>query len=83
LNTGGKHMVIDTSRNGNGSNGQWCNPTGMALGNIPTTSTDQSLVDAYLWIKAPGESDGTCNGGPAAGSWWLEYALNLASAAHW
>ena len=33
------------------------------------------LVDAFLWIKTPGESDGTCSGGPAAGKWWGEYAL--------
>src|SRR6185437_163666 len=28
---GGKHFVVDTSRNGKGSNGQWCNPGGMAI----------------------------------------------------
>jgi len=81
--TGGKHFVIDTSRNGNGSNGEWCNPSGRALGNRPTTTTNDLLVDAYLWIKNPGESDGTCNGGPSAGTWWPSYALGLASAATW
>ena len=25
----------------------------------------QQLVDAYLWIKVPGESDGSCNRGIA------------------
>ncbi len=74
---GGKHFVIDTSRNGDGSGGQWCNPPGRALGAEPTTSTGDGLVDAFLWIKTPGESDGTCNGGPAAGSWWPASALNL------
>ena len=29
---------------------------------------DGSGLDALLWIKLPGESDGTCNGGPAAGA---------------
>lgn len=79
---GGKHYVIDTSRNGVGSAGaQWCNPSGMALGNAPTTSTGNAKVDAFLWIKVPGESDGTCNGGPAAGQWWADYALGLAQRA--
>jgi endoglucanase len=76
---GGKTFVIDTSRNGNGptKDFQWCNPPGMALGNLPTLNTGVSGVDAFLWIKAPGESDGTCNGGPKAGAWWLDYALEL------
>ena len=78
-----KHFVIDTSRNGNGSNGEWCNPKERALGNRPTTSTGDSLVDAFLWIKTPGESDGTCNGGPNAGVWWPSYALDLASLTRW
>ena len=80
---GGKHFVIDTSRNGqNASNaGNWCNPTGQRIGQTPTTRTGNPLVDAFLWIKAPGESDGTCGGGPAAGKWWGEYALGLAGGA--
>ncbi len=75
--------VIDTSRNGNGSatGGEWCNPAGRALGNTPSVSSGQPLIDAYLWIKAPGESDGTCNGGPSAGGWWADYALGLAQRA--
>jgi endoglucanase len=78
--TGGKHFIIDVSRNGLGAtaDGQWCNPPGRALGVDPTTNTGHALVDAYLWIKVPGESDGTCNGGPSAGGWWPEYALGLA-----
>lgn len=76
---GGKHFVIDTSRNGNGSaNGQWCNPGGRAIGSAPTADTDHRLVDAFLWIKRPGESDGKCSGGPAAGKWWGDYALDMA-----
>ena len=77
---GGKPFVIDTSRNGAGPapGGRWCNPPGRALGHPPTATTGTPLVDAYLWIKRPGESDGTCNGGPEAGHWWPEYALALA-----
>lgn len=78
---GGSHYIIDTSRNGNGSNGQWCNPSGRALGVVPTTNTGTAHGDAFLWVKRPGESDGSCNGGPGAGQWWPEYALGLAKAA--
>jgi len=80
--TGGKHFIIDTSRNGNGSDGEWCNANGSALGSNPTTSTGQSLVDAFLWVKHPGESDGNCNGGPSAGTWWTDYAVALAKNTH-
>lgn len=80
---GGKHFLIDTSRNGRGPalGFEWCNPTGRALGRLPTTETGHPLVDAFLWIKQPGESDGECNGGPPAGVWWPEYALGLAQRA--
>lgn len=79
-NTGGKHFVIDSSRNGVGALADlaWCNPQGRALGTRPTVNTGHSLLDAYLWVKVPGESDGPCNGGPSAGQWWPEYALDLA-----
>lgn len=81
--TGNSHFIVDTSRNGRGSNGEWCNPNDRGLGQQPTTATGQPLVDAYLWLKVPGESDGSCNGGPSAGSWWSDYALGLASRAVW
>jgi endoglucanase len=80
---GGKHFLVDTSRNGLGPSpdGQWCNPPGRALGDRPTTATGDSLADAWFWVKRPGESDGACNGGPAAGQWWADYALGLAQRA--
>ncbi|MCX3064219.1 glycoside hydrolase family 6 protein [Streptomyces beihaiensis] len=77
----GAHYVIDTSRNGNGpytGPDAWCNPPGRALGTPPTTRTDDPTLDAYLWVKHPGESDGICRGGPAAGTWWEETGLELA-----
>jgi len=73
------HFVIDTSRNGQGPGDTWCNPPGRGLGAPPTANTGNSQIDAYLWIKDPGQSDGTCNGGPGAGTWWTSYALGLAS----
>ncbi|WP_331445578.1 glycoside hydrolase family 6 protein [Streptomyces xanthochromogenes] len=81
---GGKHFVIDTSRNGNGPYTEgdpaenWCNPPGRALGERPTTDAGGGAVDAYVWVKRPGESDGPCRGGPPAGAWWPRYALGLA-----
>ncbi|WP_418276023.1 glycoside hydrolase family 6 protein [Isoptericola jiangsuensis] len=81
--TGGARFVIDTSRNGNGSNGEWCNPRGRALGERPTVVNEASGLDALLWVKLPGESDGSCNGGPSAGAWWQEMALELARNASW
>ena len=78
---GGAHFVVDTSRNGNGPGSDWCNPSGRAIGERPTTATGSALVDAFLWVKTPGESDGTCNGGPAAGEFWPSYALDLVRAA--
>jgi endoglucanase len=66
------------SINGLRPNGEWCEPSGRALGDRATASTGDPLADAYFWIKRPGESDGTCNGGPVAGQWWAGYALGLA-----
>ncbi len=80
--TNGKHYVIDTSRNGNGPAPaeplDWCNPRGRALGAPPTTVTAGPHADAYLWIKRPGESDGTCNrGDPPAGDFVTQFAVDL------
>lgn len=80
--TGGSHYVIDTGRNGAGpapeSPLNWCNPSGRALGSAPTTNTAGAHADAYLWVKRPGESDGSCNRGePYAGSFVNSYAIEL------
>lgn len=74
----GLHAVIDTSRNGAASAGaEWCNPPGQRVGDPAGTYGDE-VVDTNLWIKPPGESDGPCNGGPAAGTFWPEGAVELA-----
>jgi endoglucanase len=72
-----KPFVIDTSRDGNGSNNnQWCNPQGAKLG-----ATDQvgGGAEALLWIKDPGESDGNCGtgGGTVAGQFNPQLAYDL------
>lgn len=98
-----KHFVIDTSRNGQGpwtppvgtypDPQDWCNPPDRGLGYVPTADTGVSLVDAYLWVKIPGESDGECTRGlgpagqtvdpewgvidPPAGQWFPEMARDL------
>jgi endoglucanase len=100
---GTTHFVIDTSRNGQGpwtppadhpagDPQDWCNPPVRGLGLSPTLTTGKPNLDAYLWVKIPGESDGACNrwnpsGGsdpvrgimdPDAGLWFGDMALELA-----
>jgi cellulose 1,4-beta-cellobiosidase len=57
----GKAFVIDTSRNGKAgirtNSGSWCNIKGAGLGERPQASP-APLVDAYFWIKPPGDADG-------------------------
>ncbi|MCZ7418755.1 glycoside hydrolase family 6 protein [Verrucosispora sp. WMMA2121] len=38
--------------------GNWCNQAGAGLGERPTAAP-ASGIDAYVWIKPPGESDGS------------------------
>ncbi|MFP3990982.1 glycoside hydrolase family 6 protein [Streptomyces sp. E11-3] len=60
----GARFVIDTARNGNGAmdeNGQhvdYCNPAGRRLG-VPS-SLGVGGAEYLLWIKVPGDSDGSC-----------------------
>ena len=55
-------LLIDTSRNGKGGIrsawGDWCNIKGAGLGERPRAEPVPG-VDAYFWVKPPGESDGT------------------------
>ncbi|MEV4167109.1 glycoside hydrolase family 6 protein [Nonomuraea dietziae] len=60
---GGATFVIDTSRNGNGSNGEWCNPAGRKLG-TPTQLGGGGGAEMLLWVKIPGDSDGNCGIAP-------------------
>jgi len=95
------HFVVDTSRNGQGpwtppsypDPQDWCNPPDRGLGLLPTASSGNPLIDAYFWVKIPGESDGECTRGlgpagttvdpewglidPGAGDWFPEMALDL------
>jgi endoglucanase len=71
--------VVDTSRNGNGPAGsEWCDPAGRAIGTPSTTNTGDARIDAFLWIKLPGESDGCI---APAGQFVPQRAYELAMAA--
>ncbi|MFF7588026.1 glycoside hydrolase family 6 protein [Kitasatospora purpeofusca] len=71
-----KPFVVDTSRNGNGSNGAWCNPAGRRIG---TTTQWGGGAEMLLWIKVPGESDGNCGvgAGSTAGQFLPEVAYKM------
>ncbi|WHT21101.1 glycoside hydrolase family 6 protein [Crossiella sp. CA-258035] len=78
---GGKPgFVIDVSRNGNGSNGEWCNPPGRKIGQSPAVDgSNPQTPDALLWIKQPGASDGDCGTGKGttSGAFVPELAISL------
>ncbi|GII77562.1 glucanase [Sphaerisporangium rufum] len=79
IGNGNLKAVIDTSRNGNGPAGsEWCDPGGRATGNWSTTNTGDSAIDAFLWVKPPGESDGCI---APAGQFVPQRAYDLAIAA--
>jgi endoglucanase len=67
----GAHDVSDTSRSGRGTapDGVGCDPAGHGPGTPPRVVEDGTGLDATLWVKNPGESDGDCNSGPPAGRW--------------
>ncbi|UED88412.1 glycoside hydrolase family 6 protein [Streptomyces profundus] len=54
-------FAVDTSRNGHGSIGEWCNPDGRKLGTPPQVGGEAELL---LWVKVPGNSDGECGIAP-------------------
>jgi endoglucanase len=90
--THGAHFIVNTAQNGNGPKlnphpttqgvEDLCNPPGRGLGPRPTTSTGYPMVDAFLWTHIPGNSSGSCNGGPASGTFWPARAISLAENAN-
>ncbi|MGH3266369.1 MAG: glycoside hydrolase family 6 protein, partial [Trebonia sp.] len=47
----------------------WCNPPHSGVGIRPTANTGTPLLDAYLWVKIPGQSDGQCDIAGGARAW--------------
>ncbi|WP_437674794.1 glycoside hydrolase family 6 protein [Sorangium sp. So ce131] len=63
---GDKHFIIDTSRNGRGGIredwGYWCNNIGAGMGERPKANPGGApRLDAFYWVKPPGDSDGTAD----------------------
>jgi endoglucanase len=74
--------------------GDWCNPPSAGLGLKPTANAGVSLssldsylpgnpplLDAYLWVKTPGESDGQCDAAGGVRTW--DDAADTPSIAGW
>jgi hypothetical protein len=90
--THGAHFVINTAQNGHGplhnrhprteGANDLCNPPGRGLGPRPNTDTGFRHVDAFLWTHVPGNSSGSCNGGPPSGVFWPARAEHLAARAN-
>ncbi|CAE6383720.1 unnamed protein product [Rhizoctonia solani] len=57
------HFIVDQGRAGNQEaardGGDWCNFKYAGFGPRPSTTTPSPLVDAIVWVKPGGESDGT------------------------
>nr|AAP33843.1 hybrid 1,4-beta-glucanase [synthetic construct] len=89
------HFIVDTGRNGVTINSEtWCNLVGTGLGERPrgNPNAGMPLLDAYMWLKTPGESDGSSEGSradpvcaredsfpgaPDAGSWFPKYFISM------
>jgi len=56
------YFVTDTGRDAVASErsdcANWCNIRGAGVGFTPRTTTGTNFIDAFYWLKTPGESDG-------------------------
>ncbi|ETL50636.1 hypothetical protein L916_00151, partial [Phytophthora nicotianae] len=82
------HCVIDSSRNfqefADASSSEWCNVRKAGIGAPPTNVTDLDNIDYWLYVKPPGDSDGTCVDqstdamrGPPAGEFFNDHFIKL------
>ncbi|GAB1315297.1 1,4-beta-D-glucan cellobiohydrolase cel6b [Madurella fahalii] len=82
------HFIVDQGRvhlpGAREEWGEWCNVEPAGFGPAPTTKTNNTVVDAIVWVKPGGESDGECGmeGATRAGEWFDEYAQMLVKNAH-
>lgn len=58
------HFIVDTGRSGAQPAGRlewshWCNIKDAGFGIRPSSDTPTELLDAFVWVKPGGESDGT------------------------
>jgi hypothetical protein len=90
--THGSHFIVNTAENGRGPKANrnrvkfgtddLCNPPGRAIGPLDTTATGFLHADGFLWTHPPGNSSGSCGGGPPSGTFWSARAIQLASDAN-
>ena len=74
----GLGIIVDTSRSGVPvDEPEPCNPPQAGIG-APPRLLGEGALDAHVWIKRVGESDGACNGGPTRGQFSQALALQLA-----
>jgi cellulose synthase/poly-beta-1,6-N-acetylglucosamine synthase-like glycosyltransferase len=59
---------------------RWAESAQYLFHSVIQRAGNRRRCDAYLWVNDPGASDGECNGGPAAGQYWPEYAVDLVNA---
>jgi endoglucanase len=76
--TPGLGVIVDTSRSAVPiTEAEPCNPPEAGIG-VPPALVGEGVLDAHVWIKRVGESDGACNGGPTRGQFSQALALELA-----
>jgi endoglucanase len=90
--THGAHFIVNTATNGQGplvpadrvhhGNEVLCNAPGRGIGPLPQVDPGYRDVDAFLWTAPPGNSSGTCNGGPPAGTFWPAKAVSMSALAN-
>jgi endoglucanase len=90
--TRGAHFIVNTATNGRGplvpasrvrdGNEVLCNPPGRGIGPLPQINPGFAGVDAFFWTSPPGNSSGSCNGGPPSGTFWPAKAIAMAALAN-
>ncbi len=90
--THGAHFIVNTANNGQGplvpanrvrfGNEVLCNPPGRGIGPLPRVNPGYAHVDAFFWTAPPGNSSGSCNGGPVPGTFWPAKAEGMSERAN-